>query len=71
MTKRWAYGGVAIAVLVSATIIGSTVRTAGEITADERTLREYAGAWRWSTEGFVYLQLWNEFAGVNELVAYP
>jgi uncharacterized protein len=70
VTKRWAYGGVAIAVLVGATIIGSTVRTAGEITADERTLREYAGAWRWSTEGFVYLQLWNEFAGVNELVAF-
>jgi dienelactone hydrolase len=70
VTKTWAYGGAAIAALLSVIVIGSTVRIAGENTVDERTLREYAGAYRWSTDGFVYLQLWNEFAGVNELVAF-
>jgi uncharacterized protein len=38
--------------------------------ADERTLREYAGVYQWESAGFIYLQLWNELAGVNQLVAF-
>jgi uncharacterized protein len=40
---------------------------------DEKALREYAGVYRWEPNAFVYLQLWNEFAGFNkpgELVAF-
>jgi uncharacterized protein len=41
--------------------------------ADERTLREYAGVYRWEPEGFLYLQLWDEFTGFGkprELIAF-
>lgn len=36
----------------------------------EATLREYAGAYQWSSDHFVYLQLWNELSGANQLVAF-
>jgi hypothetical protein len=40
---------------------------------DEKVLREYAGAYRWGPNAFVYLQLWNEFSGFgksSQLVAF-
>ncbi len=37
---------------------------------DEGALREYAGVYRWGTGAYVYLQLWNELAGTNQLVAF-
>ena len=40
---------------------------------DEKILREYTGAYRWGSGGFVYLQLWNEFSGFDkpaQLVAF-
>ena len=30
---------------------------------DEKALREYAGAYRWGPNAFVYLQMWGEFSG--------
>jgi len=36
----------------------------------EDALREYAGTYRWSPHAFVYLQLWSEFSGTNQLVAF-
>lgn len=36
---------------------------------DEATLRNYAGVYQWEPNGFVYLQLWSEFSGANQLVA--
>lgn len=36
----------------------------------EDALREYVGTYRWSSDAFVYLQLWSEFSGTNELVAF-
>src|SRR5262245_26107971 len=37
---------------------------------DERQLGEYEGVYQWAADAFVYLQLWNEIAGRNELVAF-
>lgn len=37
---------------------------------DEKTLREYAGAYQWEPNAFVYLQMWSEFTGKNQLVAF-
>jgi pimeloyl-ACP methyl ester carboxylesterase len=37
---------------------------------DEKTLREYAGVYQWRGNAFLYLQLWNEFTGTNQLVAF-
>lgn len=33
------------------------------------TLREYVGTYQWETSGFIYLQMWNEFTGTDQLVA--
>jgi uncharacterized protein len=38
--------------------------------SDEKRLGEYAGVYRWDGNAFLYLQLWNEFTGKNELVAF-
>jgi pimeloyl-ACP methyl ester carboxylesterase len=37
---------------------------------DEKLLREYAGVYRWDPNAFLYLQLWNEFTGTNQLTAF-
>jgi len=38
--------------------------------ADEKPLREYTGPYRWDQNRFVYLQLWCELSGKNQLVAF-
>ena len=38
--------------------------------ADEKPLREYTGPYRWDQNRFVYLQLWAELSGKNQLVAF-
>lgn len=35
-----------------------------------QTLREYIGAYQWEPNAFVYLQLWNEFTGKDQLVTF-
>src|SRR2546423_3934720 len=37
---------------------------------DENVLRQYAGVYQWNRDAFVYLQLWNELSGTNQLVAF-
>ena len=40
---------------------------------DEKSLREYTGAFRWEDNTFVYLQMWDEFSGFgkpSQLVAF-
>jgi len=37
---------------------------------DANTLRDYVGTYRWNKDGLVYLQLWSEFTGTNQLVAF-
>ncbi len=37
---------------------------------EETVLRELAGAYEWETNGCVYLEIWAELAGANELVAF-
>jgi pimeloyl-ACP methyl ester carboxylesterase len=40
------------------------------VSVDEETLREYTGVYQWERDTFLYLQLWNEFTGTNQLVAF-
>jgi uncharacterized protein len=42
----------------------------GAAARDESLLREYAGVYRWPQSAFLYLQLWNEFSGTDQLVAF-
>jgi len=37
---------------------------------EENALRAYAGVYCWEGLGYVYLQIWNELSGKNELVAF-
>ena len=37
---------------------------------DEKVLREYSGVYQWDPDTFVYLQLWSELSGTNQLVAF-
>jgi hypothetical protein len=37
---------------------------------DEKILREYSGAYQRQSNAWVYLQLWSEFTGKNQLVAF-
>jgi len=37
---------------------------------DEQALREYVGTYEWTPDRFVYLQLWSELTGKNQLVAF-
>lgn len=35
-----------------------------------QTIRQYVGTYQWETNEFVYLQMWNEFTGGDQLVAF-
>ena len=37
---------------------------------DEASLREYAGTYQWDRNAFLYLQIWPELTGINQLVAF-
>jgi pimeloyl-ACP methyl ester carboxylesterase len=40
---------------------------------DQQTLRQYTGVYQWNPDGFVYLQMWDEFSGFGkpaQLVAF-
>ena len=37
---------------------------------DEKALREYAGVYQWQKDAFLYLQMWSEFMGKDQLVAF-
>jgi len=37
---------------------------------DERILAGYAGVYQWEANAFLYIQMWNEFTGKNQLVAF-
>jgi pimeloyl-ACP methyl ester carboxylesterase len=63
------------AVIVSATLLGaviaqSPVQIPQVRSLDEPTLREYAGAYQWEKDGFLYLQMWGEFSGSPQLGAF-
>jgi pimeloyl-ACP methyl ester carboxylesterase len=36
----------------------------------EDALSRYAGVYQWGPNAFIYLQMWNEFVGTNQLVAF-
>ena len=37
---------------------------------DEKILRGYAGVYQWEPNAFLYIQMWSEFTGKNQLVAF-
>ena len=70
-------GVVAIAATIVVAIFGGFVGISARQTpvvrsVDEQALREYAGVYQWGPNGFVYLQMWDEFSGFGkpQLVAF-
>jgi len=59
-------GIAATALLGAVTIAFSTVQPPTIRSVDEAALREYAGAYQWGPNAFVYLQLWDEFSGFGK-----
>ena len=69
-SKRTMIVATIAAVLLGTRIECSMSQTASEHAPDEKVLSEYCGTYRWEPGGFLYLQLWNEFTGTNQLVAF-
>ena len=72
MRRRKSLGVLAAAVLIAGAIAIARTALQGPAIrpADENTLREYAGVYQWGPDAFVYLQLWNELTGTNQLTAF-
>jgi uncharacterized protein len=65
--RSWA---VIAAALLGAMVAPSRPQAPTVRSVDEKILREYAGVYQWEPNAFVYLQMWSEFAGKNQLVAF-
>src|SRR5437868_4927420 len=69
-SKRMVIVATIAAVLLGTRIACSMSQTASARAPDEQVLREYCGTYRWEHGAFLYLQLWSEFTGTNQLVAF-
>jgi uncharacterized protein len=67
-------GRATIGVLASAALAGLVALLAHQTPAvrptDEKVLREYVGVYQWAPKAFLYLQIWNELTGTNQLTAF-
>ena len=70
MRTRTIIGATAAAAVLGAVIVRSALQGPTVIHLDESELRQYAGVYQWSPDAFVYLQMWNELTGANQLVAF-
>lgn len=70
MPSVWFF--IRIAAIYSALVapVGLLAQQAGGVAPGENALREYDGVYQWSDGGFLYLQLWSELTGKNQLVAF-
>lgn len=60
-----------VAAFVFGTLIARSALQAPAVrSVDEKILREYAGAYQWKSNSFLYLQMWSEFTGKNQLLAF-
>jgi uncharacterized protein len=63
-----------IGVLASGALAGLVALMAHQTPAvrppDEKVLREYVGVYQWGPNALLYLQIWNELTGTNQLTAF-
>jgi dienelactone hydrolase len=67
--RKWIVGLIVMAALVG-TLTARSFQRPGILAIDEAILREYAGAYQWDGNSFLYLQIWPELSGTNQLVAF-
>jgi uncharacterized protein len=69
--RSWtAIGAIVATALLAAVIALSAPQLPAVRPVDEKILREYAGVYQWEPNAFMYLQMWSELAGKNQLVAF-
>src|SRR5207237_4579029 len=81
MRKRMVIGPILATALLGGVVAYSALQISEVHPVDEKILREYAGVYQWNAvrtetpehaieDAFVYLQMWSEFTGTNQLVAF-
>src|ERR687896_105893 len=70
MRSRTVIGATLVTGILGIVPACSTAQHPAARSVDETILREYTGAYQWGPDAFLYLHLWNEFTGANQLVAF-
>lgn len=69
--SSWTLIGAAVAEVLLGAVIACSASQAPAVRAvDEKILSEYTGVYQWEPNAFLYLQMWSEFTGKNQLVAF-
>src|SRR5437588_9021321 len=68
--RRTLIGATVATILLAVRTVPLPCQTPAVRAVGEEALREYAGAYQWRPDAFLYLQLWSEFTGTNQLVAF-
>ena len=68
--RKWIVVGLIVVAALVSTLIARSFQSTAIRTADDASLREYAGVYQWAPNAFLYLQLWPELTGTNQLVAF-
>jgi pimeloyl-ACP methyl ester carboxylesterase len=69
--RSWIVIGATVAgVLLGVIILLWALQNPAVRSVDEKFLGEYAGTYQWEPNAFVYLQMWSEITGTNQLVAF-
>ncbi len=70
LSVRAIVGATVVATCVGAAIAGWSPQRPAVLALQAKVLREYTGVYRSGPDAFLYLQLWNELAGTDQLVAF-
>jgi hypothetical protein len=70
LTRKWIVVGTLVLTALLGTLIARSLQRPVIRAVDEASLREYAGTYQWDRNAFLYLQMWAELAGTNQLVAF-
>ena len=68
--RKWIVVGLIVLTALLGTLIARSFQTPAIRAIDEAILREYAGVYQWDRNAFLYLQIWPELTGTNQLVAF-
>jgi pimeloyl-ACP methyl ester carboxylesterase len=68
--RNWIAVGLIVLSALLGTLIARSFQSPAIRTVEEASLREYAGTYQWDRDSFLYLQMWSELAGTNQLVAF-
>ena len=68
--RKWIMVGLIVLAALVSTLIARSFQSPAIRTMNDASLREYAGVYQWDPKGFLYLQMWPELTGINQLVAF-